>query len=81
MAATAHSRGNVIRFDGDVWRYLDGELAPGSGGKERPCVSCGLLAEIDGPDPCLGVLPGVSSACCGHGIEPGYRISNENNRR
>lgn len=24
-----------------------------------------------GPDPCLGELPGVDFACCGHGGEPG----------
>ena len=23
----------------------------------------------DGPDACLGALPGVSHACCGHGLE------------
>jgi len=23
-------------------------------------------------DPCLGILPGVSDACCGHGVEDGY---------
>lgn len=31
---------------------------------ERPCG--------DGPDPCLGHLPGVISACCGHGVTPPY---------
>lgn len=25
-----------------------------------------------GPDPCLGRLPGVLSACCGHGSKPPY---------
>jgi hypothetical protein len=34
---------------------------------ERPCVHCGALAGPDGPDPCLGMLPGVVAACCGHG--------------
>src|SRR5262249_20350644 len=38
-------------------------------GIERPCVACGLTATPDGPDPCLGMLPGVVSACCGHGVE------------
>ena len=24
------------------------------------------------PDPCLGMLPGVNFACCGHGTDNGY---------
>ena len=26
------------------------------------------------PDPCLGKLPGVKNACCGHGLGPGYVV-------
>lgn len=36
------------------------------------CPACGLRREIDnGPDPCMGELPGVDFACCGHGGVPG----------
>lgn len=45
-------------------------------GQERPCPYCGLTAdpwpdeqEEMLPDPCLGYLPGVKGACCGHGCE------------
>ncbi len=32
------------------------------------CPECKLKREVDGgPDPCLGALPGVLFACCGHG--------------
>lgn len=36
------------------------------------CIHCGIPEELDdrghrGPDPCLGHLPGVTAACCGHG--------------
>lgn len=32
------------------------------------CPFCGLIREKDfRPDPCLGELPGVEFACCGHG--------------
>lgn len=31
-----------------------------------------LNGEVVGPDPCLGVLPGVLAACCGHGKKQGY---------
>lgn len=26
------------------------------------------------PDPCLGELPGVANACCGHGVEEGCYV-------
>ena len=41
---------------------------------ERPCVQCGQLAAPDGPDPCLGLLPDVKAACCGHGVEEPYVV-------
>lgn len=31
------------------------------------CAVCGLRCEPDEPDACLGLLPGVFAACCGHG--------------
>lgn len=35
---------------------------------EWVCPFCHLKREIAaGPDPCLGWLPGVDYACCGHG--------------
>jgi len=39
---------------------------------KRPCAACGLKRLRTGEDPCLGHLPGVLNACCGHGVEPGY---------
>lgn len=35
-------------------------------GQAGYCVACGR-AMPSGPDICLGLLPGVSQACCGHG--------------
>jgi hypothetical protein len=56
-------------------RYAD-DLTPtvdeAGASVERPCVQCGLLSVPDGPDPCLGMLPGVRAACCGHGGEEPY---------
>lgn len=34
----------------------------------KTCQRCGLFAAWAEPDPCLGVLPGVKFACCGHGV-------------
>lgn len=33
------------------------------------CQACGVTRPKEGnvPDPCLGLLPGVRNACCGHG--------------
>lgn len=33
----------------------------------RTCTKCGELCVRGEPDPCLGYLPGVAHACCGHG--------------
>lgn len=37
----------------------------------RVCVACGAdQPKYYGiPDPCLGMLPGVNNACCGHGCK------------
>lgn len=64
---TVHSmyRGHPICWtQGGGWVYTDGG-EPAS--VEKPCTCCGELAEPEGPDPCLGRLPGVRAACCGHG--------------
>lgn len=34
----------------------------------KPCIKCRLSTGPDDPDPCLGWLPSVEQACCGHGI-------------
>lgn len=56
------------RYASDLTRTVDEDGT----GIERPCVRCHALAEPDGPDPCLGLLSGVVSACCGHGVEEPY---------
>lgn len=33
----------------------------------RPCGACRRSVVEGEPDPCLGLIPGVSHACCGHG--------------
>lgn len=67
MSATGHLRGHPTYFDGDQWRYEDtGEPTLGNW-KTRPCGKCGEHPTPEGHDPCLGTLPGVMNACCGHG--------------
>ena len=35
-------------------------------GQSGRCEKCGIWKE-EGPDACLGIIPGASHACCGHG--------------
>lgn len=67
----SHFRGYpIIRVNGK-WVYRDtGEMA-GFDGTIRPCKKCGKTfggSDMGDPDPCLGNLPGVDNACCGHGV-------------
>jgi len=61
------------------WRYADdGQPAPGNAmvlGTPRPCPSCHQAAPAADPDPCLGWLPGVRNACCGHGVTEDAHLS------
>lgn len=36
------------------------------------CRHCQMERTPEGHDPCLGTLPGVQYACCGHGTRGGY---------
>ena len=68
----SHFRGYPIIFINDEWLYEDTKTKAGFGREVRSCKKCGL--SFDGsnngdPDPCLGNLPGVNNACCGHGIK------------
>lgn len=39
---------------------------------EETCKVCKELHSPLYPDPCLGYIPGVFAACCGHGDKVGY---------
>ena len=69
MTAHSYQRGNEIVSDGKVWTYQDGTLVS----EERPCVRCGQMPTPEGYDACLGYIPGIESACCGHGVEESYQ--------
>ena len=40
--------------------------------QRTPCVKCGKLPSKENHDACLGTLPGVIDACCGHGVTEAY---------
>jgi hypothetical protein len=72
MSARSHFRGwSTVWTSGEYWTYADnGERLPATGGVIRPCKKCNKIFPLgEGEvDPCLGILPGVDNACCGHGI-------------
>jgi hypothetical protein len=64
-------RGHKIIYIVDKWVYADtGEDIE----KERSCIKCGKMPTKEGHDACMGKLPNVKFACCGHGIEKGFLI-------
>lgn len=63
---TSYSRGHKIIFKNNKWVYLDNGKSIDD---KRPCKKCGCYPTDEGYDACLGHIPGVKSACCGHGIE------------
>lgn len=64
---TDHWRGWPIYWDGKYWRYKDNDECVRA--VDRPCGACGKKRTPEGHDPCLGKLPRVMNACCGHGNE------------
>lgn len=67
---TSYSRGHLIYWDGEKWRYADDD-APIEG-NERCCARCGQPPTDEGYDACLGHIEGAKAACCGHGVGRPY---------
>ncbi|MCS4503869.1 hypothetical protein NYO91_07235 [Arhodomonas aquaeolei] len=69
MTAEGQLRGHPIYWDeaGQAWRFCDTGEPTHETWRQRPCALCGRHATAAGHDPCLGELPGVTNACCGHG--------------
>ncbi|MDQ0158986.1 hypothetical protein [Alkalibacillus salilacus] len=65
MTARAKLRGHDIECVEGQWIYSD--LSEPTVNNERDCNYCGLENTLKGHDGCLGTLPGIMNACCGHG--------------
>lgn len=48
--------------------------------RQQRCTHCAQRRLPNGNDPCLGTLPGVEFACCGHGQHDGYAKFKGKNR-
>ena len=60
-------RGHRIEQVGGQWVYCDTREPTVDSWKDRPCGKCGLPLTEEGHDGCIGTLPDVINACCGHG--------------
>lgn len=60
-------RGHPIeRLNGE---YVYSDTQTPTAGFERDCGYCGKSNTKEGHDGCLGEIPNVMNACCGHGEE------------
>lgn len=66
MSVNGTYRGHKIKCIKDVWYYCD-TGTPVKKQPDRACGYCGRPNTPEGHDGCLGKLPGVQNACCGHG--------------
>lgn len=58
-------RGHKIERQGNEFIYSDTKEPTAH--NERDCGFCGMGNTEEGHDSCLGTLPGLMNACCGHG--------------
>lgn len=65
MTVRGKHRGHEIIFKSQ-WLYADNQ-SPVSDNPERRCGHCNKPQTPEGHDGCLGTLPNVRNACCGHG--------------
>jgi len=65
MAAKSQLRGHEMEYLNGVWVYSDTKEPTAH--NERGCGFCGKENTKEGHDGCLGALPGLMNACCGHG--------------
>jgi hypothetical protein len=77
VSAISHLRGHPIYHDGEQWRYCDDGTPTVEGWRDRPCRKCGEDNTPEGHDACLGTLPGVANACCGHGDDESAYVQYE----
>jgi len=70
----------IVESEDGVWLY-DDTRRPVCAEPCRPCGHCGLANTPEGHDGCLGTLPDVKNACCGHGEESAAYVQFEGGRR
>lgn len=71
MPSRSHLKGYPIVFDNAQWKWLWEDTGVPIDDAPRVCRRCGRSPTAEGHDACLGTLPRVKKACCGHGV-PGH---------
>ncbi len=66
---TSSLKGHKIEHDEGAWMFSDTKEPTVETWEDRLCGNCRLHKTSEGHDACLGTLPGVMNACCGHGDE------------
>lgn len=66
---------------GGQWFFCDNGQSVKKTWEQRPCGHCGLHNTDEGHDGCLGTLPDVMNACCGHGVDKDAYIQYSDGRR
>lgn len=66
----------MVCNEAGLWRYCD-TGRPVSEDPNRNCGHCGRPNTGKGHDGCLGEIPGVANACCGHGVEGDAYVQKE----
>lgn len=67
MSILSTLRGHPIEFKDGEWKYIDTGESTVLTWRTRACGHCKQSETPEGHDACLGTLPGVRNACCGHG--------------
>lgn len=68
-AVNTHRGHEIEQKEKDVWVYSDNGLEVRKYHGDRPCGFCEKNNSKEGHDGCIGELPGLMNACCGHGKE------------
>ncbi len=75
----SYLRGHLIIYTNGEWVYFDTRKP--TVGNPRPCGKCGQESTPEGNDACLGSIPGVVNACCGHGDNSSAYIDYQDGKR
>lgn len=75
-----HRGHRIEQLGPETWVYAD-TRQPVPKNPNRPCGLCGRANTAEGHDGCLGTLPGVMNACCGHGRLREAYVQFEDGRR
>lgn len=60
-------KGHEIKLVNNEWFFINSSKSVKDNWRKISCGVCGEKSTKEGHDNCIGTLPGVVNACCGHG--------------